>query len=1144
VDRTSLYECDESVEITVFDPKKPADPSVQVAVVTDSDSVLFITNRFSVQEPTTKRYTLNAVPGTNGLFKGNVTFSTTANNSTHAFTNPGTDSVFSVYYIDPLCDADGDGQAGEDLFDNFDGDGIALAADNCPLIYNPLQEDGDHDGVGDLCDNCLTVPNSNQADANADGVGDACDFDDVDGDGSENSRDNCPDVYNPDQALAQGTSGRGVACAGNGDLDGDGIADRLDNCVLTPNATGTNRDLDKLGDACDGDCPGAAVVFVCSNAPATSCTANAQCPAGGTCQTVVRHPVANVCSTVDDDVDSDGVEDKIDNCPAIYNAPIIPGTKRQLDTDRDGLGDACDPSGSFDDDNNGIPDDIAVFSGTISCKNLPVAKLALLSVTYKDANGDQDIFPDPGELGRLHIKLQNLGPALTGASFHLTSSDPDVACISSPTVFQGNIAANAIVDLSNFDPTQPINTATPGFFFTASTSLQSLPGQLPAKLSFCLSLTANDVGGLDAPMCFSKFGDLDEPPNAVQTFVPGPDGAPNTADDGLVAEGFDTDRNGDGIISVNDLFLHPADGSVDAGSHGFYIKGSDTGGGVNVVAGVACGGFTDPAAGNAACRLNPAFPFDWHLHCDPLQNPSTRCPNVETGPCLGGCNATYQTPSNGQKALSLPNSLHMGVHFNTADAVLGDTVHLRTLQAFSTPAINLALFPREGDLIFSFYHVAAMMTGGGIGVSGPPNCWDCGDVQVRVDLDPNPAVDNWGFWDKLVPFQNVYDHKIGAWSAFAPLAYYCNFTPTDTGAASPAPRGVHETMCFPEGAWSWCGSVRAQDPGTVNNCAGPGTLDPSGRGVWIQSKFNLADYLGNRVEIRWIGETWMFDATTNDYFSIGWASGSAEDGWWLDNVELTGAITTQLTPIPDVKPVVTAVTCPTPATAGGCNNTVGDKGTNVLLQVTDATNSVIDGVGNVAVEGQLVRINASTSTIPGGCANGAPQFQFFKNGVLAQDWTSKNFFEDSPEVDASYSAKARCSSDFNCTSLTGASVSVQIYKGAGDDIPLTVTHDRVSGNTTLHWPARAQLLPLAGYDAFRGTVPPPDATLGTLTTLSCNVPQVLPLGTDVTVVTAAAPAVGQAHYYLVGHSNPTAGAKTALGRTSAGAVRIAPITCP
>ena len=56
-----------------------------------------------------------------------------------------------------------------------DGDGIPDAIDNCPSVYNPDQADGDLDGVGDLCDNCPAAYNPVQVDRNNDGTGDVCD---------------------------------------------------------------------------------------------------------------------------------------------------------------------------------------------------------------------------------------------------------------------------------------------------------------------------------------------------------------------------------------------------------------------------------------------------------------------------------------------------------------------------------------------------------------------------------------------------------------------------------------------------------------------------------------------------------------------------------------------------------------------------------------------------------------------------------------------------------------------------------------------------------------------------------------------------------------------------------------------------------
>jgi extracellular elastinolytic metalloproteinase len=73
---------------------------------------------------------------------------------------------------------------GQDL----DGDGRAIASDNCPNVANADQLDTDADGVGDACDSdddndgvpdaqdsCRMDRNSDQADVDGDGRGDACD---------------------------------------------------------------------------------------------------------------------------------------------------------------------------------------------------------------------------------------------------------------------------------------------------------------------------------------------------------------------------------------------------------------------------------------------------------------------------------------------------------------------------------------------------------------------------------------------------------------------------------------------------------------------------------------------------------------------------------------------------------------------------------------------------------------------------------------------------------------------------------------------------------------------------------------------------------------------------------------------------------
>jgi hypothetical protein len=98
--------------------------------------------------------------------------------------------------------------------------------------------------------------------------------------------------------------------AGAGDMDGDGIADAMDNCPsvfnpIRPVDNGKQGDLDGdgVGDECD------------------------VCP---------RDANTTTCTQFDpNDLDGDGVPNATDNCPNVANPT-------QTDTDMDGKGDACD----------------------------------------------------------------------------------------------------------------------------------------------------------------------------------------------------------------------------------------------------------------------------------------------------------------------------------------------------------------------------------------------------------------------------------------------------------------------------------------------------------------------------------------------------------------------------------------------------------------------------------------------------------------------------------------------------------------------------------------------------------------------------------------------------------------------------------
>jgi hypothetical protein len=804
-----------------------------------------------------------------------------------------------------------------------------------------------------------------------------------------------------------------------------------------------------------------------------------------------------------------------------------------------------------DDDNNGIPDDAISFGMGVSCRQLPLADLIVLATTVRDTNGDGDIFADTGETARMSLILRNAGPDLSDITLLLRSSDPDILCITKAEILLPDPLPNGAV----------VDTATLGsageFEFIVSSTTETVNPANPEKGTFILTVKSRDIISTVSDVTIETLLDLDVTGGTEPDRVAGPDGIKNnrcdndesipctfpdntpcgagscqsSADDGLITEDFDTDRDGpggvpDGIISISNR--PRGTGGVLNDTIGVTV-GTATDPGLTTLTGLECGGFTSFLEGNPMCQIDPDNDMDWHIHC-----PAGTCGNAEG----------FVTAFDGVMSFNGLNSLHWGYHFRT-DSRDGDTTHVRQLAAFMTNPINLTLFPLEGELELSFFHIISTMGVEWNSLLVPGHATDFGDVHIQVDQDADPGVDDWGFWDKLVPFQNVYDHTSYVWSSFGGgFAEYCTFTPSDAGDDPDAARGKKELLCFPTGVWSKCGNVLDQS-GTVD-CEGPGHPGETGTGLWVESKFSLDGVIGQRIRIRWIAQSWVFDAITDSYWEVGgtWAQIVHDDGWWIDNINLTGAIESQSSPSADIKdPPVSD--CPTGPDVCDESEAGADHGLLVDLQVSDS-----DGDG-IFFAGEGVTVSAAGTTIPGGCVGGGTEFLFFKDGAMVQDWSSDPTFTDNPIRAAFYLVRARCSADPACTSSSlptaENSETILVYRGDADEIVINAEHDLSLPETTLSWESIHQPLVPDGYDVVTGAFSTAGAGIGGAVCLGNRVAQELPApGSPVTKTdNGADPTVGEVVFYIAGYAHTVdAVTTTLLGRKSDGTLRAELPICP
>src|SRR5206468_4662376 len=89
----------------------------------------------------------------------------------------------------------------------------------------------------------------------------------------------------------------------------------------------------------------------------------------------------------------------------------------------------------------------------------------------------------------------------------------------------------------------------------------------PAKGDFIVTLTSNEAVGVANKATFSLPLDLDAPLGGAPPKVSGADNRMGTADDGIILETFDADRDLDGAYTI-DSRCHTLPGPDPAGPNG------------------------------------------------------------------------------------------------------------------------------------------------------------------------------------------------------------------------------------------------------------------------------------------------------------------------------------------------------------------------------------------------------------------------------------------------------------------------------------------------------------------------------------------------------------------------------------------------
>jgi hypothetical protein len=573
---------------------------------------------------------------------------------------------------------------------------------------------------------------------------------------------------------------------------------------------------------------------------------------------------------------------------------------------------------------------------------IPVADVEVIGTLLTD-NVDVDGFADTNETVDMRIRILNNGNApLENVVARLASNDPKIDCIISPTIDIGTL------------PPESDTTTTAAFTFRVAGS--------PTADRAALGL--NDTDDFSATFSVVVAGDGFDGPQSPQSITIQLDlDASGGSGPSTYFEGFEGGTLGTFSANNIDSSLHGTNAAADGYRCQYHdpdwIQSNSY-------------GLTDCYLGATPAQ---AASFFWAVH-------------------------TTSAADNG-RAFNGQNSLHMGILGSVAD---DNTTPLAVLEAVqNTNPINLGWNGVSPDLTFK--QQVSFIDGRALNMPDLANS-DRGVVSVQLANSVGTGVGN---WIKLNAYANGYDTQ-----NYDNYGGICFFDPIDDGntedtffdPADPLRRLGPSSTCFPAFAYSCIGNTfSAFSAGNICNSAGPGLQGSLGKGTWIESKFSLNDFRGRRIRLRFLNTAIKLSTVADWDTLFGTGPLFHDDGWWVDDVQITHTLTNPATIAIDTKANLGLPAC------GATCNTV-----TAFLGATP---------GNVLpAPGQVVELSAANSTA-NRCLDGTLQFQFRIGSTVIQPWSDKPDLIDAPTATTTYTVDVRCSTLLSCADSESLTVTVE-----------------------------------------------------------------------------------------------------------------------